>query len=72
MTNEEFKEAQIVLGLSNAEMAKKLHYNVSMIEHFRSGRQPVGSRCAAFIKLLIEYQWLRNKLVDNHKLSHVK
>jgi hypothetical protein len=62
MTPEEFKDAQVVLGLSNKEMAAKLHYNISMLEHFRSGRVHITDRCAAFVQLLISYQIVCNLL----------
>ena len=56
MTPEEFKDAQVVLGLSNKEMAKKLHYNISSLEHFRAGRLKISDRCASHVNLLIDYK----------------
>ena len=52
MTTQEFKQFQEDLGLSNEELANKLHCNVSHIGHIRAGRREVTFLMEAFLNAL--------------------
>jgi len=54
MTNYEFKDLQAQMGLTNAQMAKKLGMSTRNVEEMRSGRRPVQLWTAKLIEYIIK------------------
>lgn len=49
MTTQEFKQAQSILGLTNAEMANLLFCSLRLVEKIRQGERAVSARTARII-----------------------
>ena len=54
MTNYEFKDLQAQMGLTNAQMAKKLGMSTRNVEEMRSGRRPVQLWTAKLLEYIVK------------------
>ena len=59
MTLEEFKKAQLRLGLTNAKMADLLRVSVSYVEMLRGGKRQASGTVQRVIKQAEELQKLK-------------
>lgn len=64
MTNDEFKEAQIRLGLTNEQAAEALRVSVRTVEKWRQGTRAIPGPTEVVIELLERYKGATRYLLD--------